>query len=37
MGTQMSAMRKKKEEKRNKKDSPCSLAKVFSEFQTRDI
>jgi hypothetical protein len=32
IGTQMLAMKKKEKEK----DSPCSLAKVFSKFQTRE-
>jgi hypothetical protein len=36
MGTQMPAI-KKERENRNEKDSPCSLAKVFFEFQTREI
>jgi hypothetical protein len=35
MGTQILAI-KKKEEKKKEKDSPCSLAKVFSKFQTRE-
>jgi hypothetical protein len=36
MGTQMPTIKKEKERKekeRNKKDSPCSLAKVFSSFK----
>jgi hypothetical protein len=39
MGTQMPTMKKRekrKEEKKKEKDSPCSLAKVFSKFQTRE-
>jgi hypothetical protein len=32
MGTQMPAM-KKEEKRRNEKDSPCSLGKVFSSFK----
>jgi hypothetical protein len=38
MGTQMPTMKKRRRKKeRNEKDSPCSLAKMFSMFQTRDI
>jgi hypothetical protein len=37
IGTQMPAMKKEREEEEmNEKDSPCSLAKVFSKFQTRE-
>jgi hypothetical protein len=32
----MPAMKKEREEEMNEKDSPCSLAKVFSKFQTRE-
>jgi hypothetical protein len=37
MGTQMPAIKKKRKKEEMKKDSPCSLAKVFSKFQTREI
>jgi hypothetical protein len=38
MGTQMPTMKREREKKKkmNEKDSPCSLAKVFSKFQTRE-
>jgi hypothetical protein len=39
MGTQMPTMKRERERRRkkmNEKDSPCSLAKVFSKFQTRE-
>jgi hypothetical protein len=36
MGTQMPAMKKERKKKKERKDSPCSLAKVFSKFQTRE-
>jgi hypothetical protein len=41
MGTHMPVVKKEVEEKKKKKEmkkySPCSLAKVFSKFQTREI
>jgi hypothetical protein len=33
----MPAIKKKRKKEEMKKDSPCSLAKVFSKFQTREI
>jgi hypothetical protein len=34
MGSQIPVMKKKR--KKERKDSPCSLAKVLSKFQTRE-